>query len=192
MHKRIRNVLCKFKQTGTTNLENAFNAASFLANKAWMQHVAMSGHDLHVSYGTGKDTEVPTISLAGIVVVSAIYLGSLIALGIYATYPPRWTDQLDSFAMMRIGSALAPDVPPAASDATRGWLCERLLGWWLSCEGDIDLSRARPRKPAVKNGIFSLYYLLSSSKCSSHTALDASFANGPNLREISCGLHSFE
>jgi hypothetical protein len=122
VHKRIRNVLTKFKQTGTTNLENAFNAASFLANKAWMQHVAMSGHGLHVSYDTGKDTEVPTISLAGIVVVSAIlaiYLGSLIALGIYATYPPRWTDQLDSFAMMRIGSALAPDAPLlAASDAT--------------------------------------------------------------------------
>ncbi|RJE26737.1 hypothetical protein PHISCL_00968 [Aspergillus sclerotialis] len=70
----------------------------------------------------GEDTKIPTISTAGIAVVSivlATYLAALFALAIYATYAPRWTDQLDSFAMIRIGSALAHDVPLLASSYTK-------------------------------------------------------------------------
>lgn len=92
-------------------LTNAFNVAAFIANQAWLTHnVNGDGRSLTVSYDVGADMEVPTISQTGLILVSALlalYLLALFALASYACLSPRWTSQLDSFTMMRLGAAMA-------------------------------------------------------------------------------------
>lgn len=98
-------------------LENVVNAAAFIATKRWLEHpvVATSFSEARkVSFDMGVDTQVPVISVAGVIVVSAL-LGinvlALLLLGLYSAWSPRWTQQLDSFAMMRIGGAISQHVP---------------------------------------------------------------------------------
>ncbi|KAL4923116.1 uncharacterized protein BDV17DRAFT_277968 [Aspergillus undulatus] len=96
------------------DMQSTFTAAAFLANKVWMQHNAGSTSNLKVTYDRGIDTKVPVISLAGIIVVSvllATHVFSLLALGIYSRWSPRWTSTLDSFAMMRMGTDILPQLP---------------------------------------------------------------------------------
>ncbi|OJJ49039.1 hypothetical protein ASPZODRAFT_13776 [Penicilliopsis zonata CBS 506.65] len=91
---------------GSDNMANAFTAAALLANQAWFQ--TLDGQ-LYVYKDFGTDVEVPSISLAGIVVVSALmglYMIPLLLLAIYSSLSPRWTSQLDSFAMLRMGAAI--------------------------------------------------------------------------------------
>lgn len=96
-------------------VRKVFDAAAFLANKAWMQNSANSAaRSLEVNYDLGADTQIPVISRAGMIFVSILlgfYIFMLIPLAIYATWTPRWTAQLDSFAMMRIGAAIADILP---------------------------------------------------------------------------------
>lgn len=90
-------------------LSNAFESAVFLANEAWL--VLSRDFD----YGTrnvysdpGFAMVIPEISSAGIVVISslwAIYLACLLSLAVYSVRTPRWTNQLDAFAMIRVGAA---------------------------------------------------------------------------------------
>lgn len=97
-------------------LAGAFTAAAFLANQAWLggNLGEESQRSLTVSYDFGEDTVVPSIALAGVVVISvllAMYLVVLCALAVYASRYPRWTHMLDAFAMMRIGAAVGERVP---------------------------------------------------------------------------------
>ncbi|KAJ5175369.1 uncharacterized protein N7482_001246 [Penicillium canariense] len=96
-------------------VRNAFNAAAFLANRAWMQNsVTPAAKSLTVNFDLGADTQIPVISRGGMIFVSillGLYTLMLIPLAIYATWTPRWTEQLDSFAMMRIGATIAGKLP---------------------------------------------------------------------------------
>lgn len=97
-------------------LANAFTAGAFLANQAWLENNLGEENQrtLTVSYDLGEDTVVPSISLAGLIVISvllAVYLVALCAVAVYASRYPRWTSHLDSFAMMRIGAAVGDRVP---------------------------------------------------------------------------------
>ena len=108
--------LWHFVNVGDEILSEGFNAAAFLAVRAWMEFAGTWSYDyqLNVWYDSGKDVVIPAISVQGIVLISALlaaYLSSLIWLAIYAYRAPRWTRTLDSFAMMRIGSAVAEHVP---------------------------------------------------------------------------------
>ena len=107
--------LRNFQATDVATMENAFNAAAFLATKAWMEHQnSVNTHTLTVSMDMGSDTQVPAISRAGMYFISileAIFLPALFAVALYSAYQPRWTNQLDSFAMMRIGAAIGDRVP---------------------------------------------------------------------------------
>lgn len=112
----IHQWLAVFRQVSIGRLENAFNAAAFLANQAWME---FGNEDfsfrMDVYWDMGKDTSIPTFSVDGIVTVSillGLYLFILIGLGFYSTRSPRWTEQFYSFAMMRIGASVADDVRP--------------------------------------------------------------------------------
>ena len=120
-------------QTSLERLTNAYNAASFLANQAWLMHSnAALDPWLTVSFDMGADTEKPLISTAGIFVVSillALYIIALLSIAVYSSWTPRWTQQLDSFAMMRIGAAMglafmvARDVDKiSVLDKTPGWV----------------------------------------------------------------------
>lgn len=95
-------------------LANAFTAASFLANQAWMQSFTYS-HTITIYSDPGADSQIPVISLGGIIVGSillGLYLFPLVALAVYASLFPRWTKQLDAFAMMRLGAAVGDDKLP--------------------------------------------------------------------------------
>lgn len=86
--------------------ENAFAAAVFLANEAWLTYDVLDA-DRFVTSDSGSDTVIPTISTAGMAIVSAlwvVFIASLFALAIYSARTPRWTHQLDAFAMMRVGA----------------------------------------------------------------------------------------
>lgn len=129
----VQAFLASFEQVSTERLENAFNGATFLANQAWMRYGSQDSPGFFgLSFDMGEDTQIPTISTAGIAAVSslmAVYLAALFGLAIYAARAPRWTDQLDAFAMIRIGSALAHDVPfLAARDASSVKALDTLSG----------------------------------------------------------------
>lgn len=107
--------LRNFQTTDPVVLSNTIDAAAFLATKAWLENqVRPDQRTLTVGYDMGADTQVPAISRAGIIVISmllAIFLLSLYAMALYSTWTPRWTTQLDAFAMMRLGAAVADRVP---------------------------------------------------------------------------------
>lgn len=67
-----------------------------------------------MNFDLGTDTQIPVISRGGIIFVSillGLYILMLIPLAVYAAWTPRWTAQLDSFAMMRIGAAISDNLP---------------------------------------------------------------------------------
>lgn len=56
---------------------------------------------------------IPAISRAGMIVISAlwaVYIACLFSLAVYSAITPRWTLQLDSFAMLRIGAAAHEEI----------------------------------------------------------------------------------
>ncbi|KAL3472135.1 hypothetical protein BJX99DRAFT_249860 [Aspergillus californicus] len=66
-------------------LDNAFNAAAFIATEKWLDHPVTNSY-------------------------SGIHVLALLLLGLYSAWSPRWTQRLDSFAMMRIGGAISQHV----------------------------------------------------------------------------------
>ena len=101
-------------QVDVTFLSNAFNAAAFLANEAWLTTL-QNGQlcEGTVQYDLGAPSRKPSISITGIAVISTLltlYLGCLFAIALYSYSSPRWTSQLDSLAMMRIGAAMADEI----------------------------------------------------------------------------------
>jgi len=95
---------------GGEQITNAFTSAAFLANEAMFSSAYMGG-SWSVSSDYGTDTEVPVMSLSGIIGISVLiclFLTMLLGLAWYASSRVRWTEQLDSFAMLRIGASI-PD-----------------------------------------------------------------------------------
>lgn len=94
------------------NHPNIFTTAAFLSNKQWVESL----QPIYAIYrDSGVEMEIPDISLAGLIVVSIFlgpYLLLLLALCCYGSWAPRWTQRLDSFAMLRFGAALGDGVFP--------------------------------------------------------------------------------
>lgn len=116
-------------------LANVFIAAGFLANQAWMMNNvgANGGRTLSISYDYGGDIQIPTISMAGLIIISvllALDLLALLIMAIYASYLPKWTNQLDSFSMMRIGAAMADRLPLMVGLKTdKMKMLDQIPGW---------------------------------------------------------------
>lgn len=109
----VENWLALF-QADTSILSSVFTAASFLANKVWLLDLGESVAWSYTEYDHGADSAKPDISLGGLVVIStllAVQLLTLCLVAIYSCWYPRWTDTLDAFSMMRIGSALSDRIP---------------------------------------------------------------------------------
>ncbi|KAF8801745.1 hypothetical protein BYT27DRAFT_7261657 [Phlegmacium glaucopus] len=117
---------------GGERIKNAFESAAFLANEAWLKN-SITYPTFTVSYDAGADTMVPAISRAGIILISlllAMDLLSLLAMALYSARTPCWTDQLDAFAMMRIGAAIAESIPFRVADTTdRIKVLDEMPGW---------------------------------------------------------------
>lgn len=93
---------------------NAFAAAVFLATEAWFTARQDIWGSREVYFDPGADTTIPAMSRAGMIVLSlllGIYLACIIALSVYSSRKPRWTQQLDSFSMMRIGAEMHEKLP---------------------------------------------------------------------------------
>jgi hypothetical protein len=113
-------------------LDNAFEAAAFLANEQWLTKAFSP--NLNVNYDKGTSIQIPHISTTGIYLVSillSIYLVALLAMTIYSILSPRWAKQLDSLVMMQYGAAIADHLPfnivansqkMNVLDDTPGWL----------------------------------------------------------------------
>ncbi|OKL61784.1 hypothetical protein UA08_02219 [Talaromyces atroroseus] len=88
--------------------------ASYLASKALFETIRST-----IAYGVASSTVesafMPSISLAGIIVVSALmglYMIPLLAMALYAGFSESWTHTLDSFVMLRMGAAIGQkDLP---------------------------------------------------------------------------------
>lgn len=86
---------------------NAFASAVYLANEAWLTSDWFLSARRAIYSDPGADTTIPSISRAGIILISslwAVYLSCLLSLAVYSAKAPRWTNQLDAFAMIRIGA----------------------------------------------------------------------------------------
>lgn len=123
-------------------MANAFNIASYLANIAWITDTQqMNGSPtLSVLYDKGANSRKPSISLAGIVVVSIMILFHLIGLfltALYASWFPRWTTALDAFSLLRLGGSIGEHVPLKISrsdDEVK--VLDELPGWVGCAAGD--------------------------------------------------------
>jgi hypothetical protein len=123
-------------------LMNAFNSAAFLANQAWMLNDISLQRSLRITFDMGADAQVPAISRGSLIVISVLlglYITILLTLAVYATWSPRWTAKLDSFAMMRIGAVIADQVPLLVGREThRIKVLDENPGWISDQAGDND------------------------------------------------------
>lgn len=130
--------LINFTYNDTYVLTNVFNSAAFLANQAWLQNQVFR-KTLSVSYDLGADSEVPQISRAGVILISILLgldLSMLLALAIYASIFPRWTAQLDSFAMLRLGASIGDRLPLLVGRRTNKIkVLDEIEGWVGDEEG---------------------------------------------------------
>lgn len=98
-------------------LSNAFTSAALIANQIWLAHNTDSnivGKSLSINFDMGADSQVPTLSRAGMIaasVVMGLFLAILFVLVLYSLWTPRWTSRLDAFAMIRIGAAMPDRLP---------------------------------------------------------------------------------
>lgn len=94
-------------------LSRAFGSAVFLANEAWLVFSRDANYGTWTVYSDpGFAMVIPEISSAGIVIISsllAIYIACLLSLAVYSARTPRWTNELDAFAMIRVGAATTDD-----------------------------------------------------------------------------------
>lgn len=113
-------------------ITNAFTSAAFLANEAWLTSPTVDG-TWTVSYDYGAEAVVPVMSSTAIILISVLigsFLAILLGLAFYGAVSPRWTDQLDSFAMLRIGASLSDDIQFRPTDEMqRIRALDRLPGW---------------------------------------------------------------
>ncbi|KAF7155357.1 hypothetical protein CNMCM5623_007428 [Aspergillus felis] len=89
-----------------------FTAAAFLSNK---QMLESEPGQWWIHQDLGVEMDIPTISLAGIIVGSvmmALYIIPLVGLSFYADCYARWTSRLDSFTMLRFGAAIGDKLLP--------------------------------------------------------------------------------
>lgn len=131
-----------WRSPSSRQIENAFTAAAFLAVDEWMQQTQRYGvpySSWSLNWDMGVDQQIPSISHAGKILVSfllGIYLFCILALSLYIAWKPRWTNQLDSFAMMRIGSSQTGQFPLKLVDNPDDVRAlDKLPGWIGSTRG---------------------------------------------------------
>lgn len=128
------------------SMRRALSAAAFLSNYIWLTKSLQSRSDgsLDVNWDQGVDTNVPTISIAGMTVVSVLLVAFLLGLGgmaVYASRVPAWTKTLDAFAMMRIGATVGEDLRLRAGKEKRLNVLDEIPGWVGDAQPESDLGR---------------------------------------------------
>lgn len=128
----------------------ALTLATYATGNAILNIGPSSDFDaFHLSTSPGTSIQKPTITLAGIVVVSLLLAMQMIGLTLLAFYASRsatWTESLDSWAMLRLGAEIGREEMPAVSaleakeaevlDAQKGWVGDMGV---KGREGEVDV-----------------------------------------------------
>ncbi|KAI9923768.1 hypothetical protein MW887_008396 [Aspergillus wentii] len=129
---------------GNQYFANAFTVAAYLANMAWISEGFPNRNSLTVEYDMGADSQKPSISLTGIIVVSILIgldLLGLLATAVYASWFPRWTGSLDAFSLLRLGSSISQSVPLKVSVDDEVRVLDELPGWVGDDAQDEEIGR---------------------------------------------------
>ncbi|PGH12453.1 hypothetical protein AJ79_04289 [Helicocarpus griseus UAMH5409] len=124
-------------------IQNAFAAAAFLTTDMWHQQAVGEGSQstADLNWDMGVDQQIPALSLAGMILVSillGLYLASLLALSVYSAWIPRWTEQLNSFAVMRMSAALADQFPLRLAHSPDNIKAFDELPGWVGGVADVE------------------------------------------------------
>lgn len=113
---------------------------------ACISHKDSFNWSFSVVYDMGADSKKPTISLAGIIIMSILIgldLLGLLATALYASWFPRWRESLDASSMMRLGSSIGDPIPlEVSADDDEVRVLDELPGW-MGVEGDESPSTRR-------------------------------------------------
>ena len=123
-------------------LSEAFTQAAFLSHDTWMQMGHGRDYSLCVLQDFGVDRTVVDMSLTTQIIISilmGVYLTSLLVLAIFVSLTRRWTEQLDAFAMMRIGASVADKLSPQTSNSVDKVQYLDELPGWIGDDGDGKL-----------------------------------------------------
>ncbi|TQW09929.1 hypothetical protein IF2G_02719 [Cordyceps javanica] len=153
----IRNYLANFAANSTElarqdeealpfpAVRDSLSAAAFVAVDVW--HEAANRASVMIDSRLGNDLQIPSISCQGVIVASAllgVFLCSLLCLSIYSALTPRWTNKLDSFAMLRIGAFESRHFPLYLSNnVDMVEALDKLPGWIGTAESGT------PEKPVA-------------------------------------------
>ena len=114
------------------NLYIALRATTTSASKTLIQP---DWHDGGRAIYTSAGTDILKLhmspgAVAIISVLIVLQLGSLLYLAVYASNRPTWTESLDSFAMLRLGAAMAAELPSISSlEAKHITILDEKEGW---------------------------------------------------------------
>jgi hypothetical protein len=132
VYVQIGQFLSNFRRNYTL-MEDAFTMAAYKANRIWLD-LNSEAQSWSISYDLGQDSQRPSISTKGVILLSTLlglFLSLLWATTIYAIMIPRWADKLDSFTLMRLGASIHEKVPLRLAgnldnipslDETPGWI----------------------------------------------------------------------
>ncbi|KAK4552849.1 hypothetical protein LTR86_009981 [Recurvomyces mirabilis] len=122
-------------------LANAFEAAAFLANEQWLTSARET--TLTVSYDAGilrQALHIPKAAIMLISILLGIYLAALISVAVYSNRGPRWTNRLDSLAMMQYGAAISDRLPiNVVADRDGLEILDEAPGWIGDHHGDASI-----------------------------------------------------
>jgi hypothetical protein len=136
----ITNYLLNFL-LDTPTLGKAFAVAAYISTSAWLPQQFGTGHIL---YDSGTTTQHPSISRLGIVLVSVfigLFLSGIFFTASYATLLPRWTERLDSFAMMRLGASIHDKTPLLMAHSSEEADLDNVSGLIGDMAGDKEIGR---------------------------------------------------
>ena len=102
-----------------------------------------SGRMIYASGGTDiVKLDMSTSAMIIITFLIASQLAGLLSLAIYASTRPTWTESLDGFAMLRIGAAMASELPSiSALEAKHIGVLDEKKGWIGSQRSGENLKR---------------------------------------------------
>ncbi|KAM0796359.1 hypothetical protein BDR22DRAFT_976251 [Usnea florida] len=112
----------------------AFTLTTYAAANAILNNGNSSSLGYPIYSSPGTPMQKPTLPPAGIVIVSLLLAVQIIGLALLALYASRsatWTENLDAWAMLRVGAELAREDVPAVSSlkARRAGMLDEEMGW---------------------------------------------------------------
>ncbi len=119
---------------GPEKTRQALASAIFFSHQAVLtQASALSGTGRQLKTSPGQDVARMSINPAAMAFISFLILVQLVALfalAIYSYQHPCWTESLDAFALLRLGAAMAEELPLISTiDSKEVPVLDEKVGW---------------------------------------------------------------